>query len=1058
MYALILHLKWLSAVVMSCWLRSVGPAQCLVPLLLLTVGAYAQEGQAPLPPVDLQKAAEQLQTLGQAVADDKVHIEQLRQEVDTLSTQQPGKAQALQVGQVTAMMVEQAKLDSGSIQLRQESVQAATTAVERRIGTLKQTIQQLEGQEQLLKNPAKETTEGGNRLEQLQSTSATLNQQRAELKLQQQNWMNLQELAELLVQRGKLAGQWQTRIEEIYRLQEEQSRREQREDRAKQLQQELQGQLNKVNELRAQLGQQGESLTVAGRGWLETRIQDAEERAVLLRWGIYYESLVADELARWSGLIDKTEVKPLQLQEGVQRLGSLHSELQSIYDLGQGKIDLFNQKKKILEQREATGADNRLRLEEISLVEGLLEELDTYQGQTKRQLEPIQQMRNRLETLYKERLSQDLSAREQLPGTAKEWQDLWTGLREAPSALLHQVRLSIESALEAIGRGGIAQWLSLLALGAGLVGAMVALLHYLNRPHTGDENERDDSFLARFLLAVQQLLRRNLRGSGVVAIVLLTLWLFEAPQPGLGIITTLVLLWFGVKILINLAWLLLASPQLPPAKQQPHLYHQVCWLLLLGGLLSAIAILAHLSDLPKPVIRTFDRLFMVYWLLIFFPLQRIRRYVLDVLALHYAGQFWFVSLGLLSLLLPLSLLVASILGLAGYLNLAWTIGSYMLIVAATLVGWLLIRGLFNDLVVVLKNYALSHSNYGLLWTQDIISPLYNILELGLAAGAMAVLLAVFNWRGEIAFLDDALSFLSKPLLTLGSIRISLWSLIVTVATFLVVIWFGRWLRAITYRWIFAGVTDLGIRHSLSVFAQYFVVLLGILIILRLIGVGLTTLAVFAGAVGVGIGFGLQAIANNFISGVLLLIERPLRSGNIVQIGNYTGEITRIGIRSLVLRNWDRHEVIIPNSEVITHAFVNWTHSDQIVRTVLMIGVSYKADPHEVQRILEQVMSDDPEVLDEPEWSVLLWDFAESSLSFRVQYHVNMSQSNMIKVRSSVMFAIWDGLKKAGIEIPYPQRELHIKPLPQEVGTMVPVDTRTATLPTPEAAPGSRGWR
>lgn len=1033
--------------------RRAGLLLALALLLAPLTGIYAQQGAAPPAPT----ATEQLQALRQTIAEDQTRIQALRREIETLSAEQPRKAQALQPGQVNAMLVEQARLDAGSIRLRQESVQTGITAVERRIDMLKQSIQELEAQEQLLKNPAKES-EGAGRLEQLQQTSEALAQQRVELELYQQSWTNLQELTELLAQRRRLAEQWQARVEELYRLQEEQNRREAQEDRAKQLQQELQALLKKANELRAQLDLDNENMTAAGHGWLETRIQDAEERAVLLRWDIYYESSVADELAQWGGLADKPDAKPLQLQEGVRRLASLQTELQSVQQLIQGKIELFNQKKKLLEQRETTGPDNRLRLEEINLVNGLLGQFTDHQAQVQRQLEQVQQVQNRLQALHKERLSQDISAREPLPTTAREWRELWTGLQEAPGALLHQVRLSIESAAEAVGRADPSQWLSLIVLGAGLVGALVALLRYLHQPSVLDPERQDGSFVARLLLAMRQLLRRNLRGIFLTALTLLTVWLFQVAQPGLGIITTLALLWIGVKIVINLAWLLLASPQLPLEQRQPRLYRQLFWVLLGGGLLSAVTILAHLSDLPKPVAGSFDRLFMLYWLLIFFPLQSLRRYVLTVLGAHYAGQFWFASLRWLSHLAPLLLLTASLLGLAGYLNLAWTIGSYILIVAATLAAWLLIHSLLNDLVVVLKNYALSHSSYGLLWTQDIISPLHRILDFGLAVGAAGVMLAVFAWRGEILWIDDALALLGRPLFSLGAVNVSLWSMLLTVATFVAVIGFGRWLRAITYRWIFTGVADLGIRHSLSVFTQYLVVLLGALIALRLIGVDLTTLAVFAGAVGVGIGFGLQAIANNFISGVLLLIERPLRSGDTVQIGQYTGEITRIGIRSLVLRTWDRQEVIIPNSDVITNAFVNWTHSDKIIRTVLKIGVSYKADPHAVQRILERVLEEDPEVLDDPAWTVLLWDFADSVVNFRIQYHVNMDQSSMLKVRSRIMFAIWDALKKAGVEIPYPQRELHIKELPQEFTALPAPETSPApAAPVPRAAPG-RGAR
>jgi len=161
--------------------------------------------------------------------------------------------------------------------------------------------------------------------------------------------------------------------------------------------------------------------------------------------------------------------------------------------------------------------------------------------------------------------------------------------------------------------------------------------------------------------------------------------------------------------------------------------------------------------------------------------------------------------------------------------------------------------------------------------------------------------------------------------------------------------------------VFSQVSDLGVRHSLSVFTQYAVVLSGLLIILRVIGLDLTTLAVFAGAVGVGIGLGMQSLANNFVSGLLLLVERPLRSGDIVRIGEYEGEVVGIGMRSLTVKTFDNQSVIIPNAEVVGSAFTNWTHRDQVLRIMLAIGIGYDSDPHQAQAIVEQVLADNDAV-------------------------------------------------------------------------------------------------
>jgi potassium efflux system protein len=189
------------------------------------------------------------------------------------------------------------------------------------------------------------------------------------------------------------------------------------------------------------------------------------------------------------------------------------------------------------------------------------------------------------------------------------------------------------------------------------------------------------------------------------------------------------------------------------------------------------------------------------------------------------------------------------------------------------------------------------------------------------------------------------------------------------------------------------------------------------------------MAVFAGAVGVAVGLGMQAIATNFFGGLLLLIERPLRVGDIVTVGTNEGEVTRVGMRSVSVKTWNNQEVIIPNVDVVTSAFTNWTHSDSIVRTVLWIGVSYDADPDLARKTLERVVTSHPGILAEPAPMVLLWEFTDSSIHFRVQYYIDVRKESLLGMRSAVNRDMWYALKEANIVIPYPQQDLHIKELP-----------------------------
>lgn len=221
------------------------------------------------------------------------------------------------------------------------------------------------------------------------------------------------------------------------------------------------------------------------------------------------------------------------------------------------------------------------------------------------------------------------------------------------------------------------------------------------------------------------------------------------PQPGLAILLTLVLLWVSIKTPLDLAWLLLAAPDLPAKQYNPRLYRLVFWILLGGGILSALVILAHVSELPYPAIRVLDQAFLFYWLVVCYPLLRLRHLLLEGLAERFTGRLWHGAMRLLTLLLPLVLAGAALLSLAGYLNLAWLMVWRLLILAGVLLVWLLLRSLIDALIVFLKNQAIAYSNYGLLWTQEILAPLNGTLRWLLLLITGAILLDLYSEQGYL---------------------------------------------------------------------------------------------------------------------------------------------------------------------------------------------------------------------------------------------------------------------------------------------------------------------
>jgi len=217
----------------------------------------------------------------------------------------------------------------------------------------------------------------------------------------------------------------------------------------------------------------------------------------------------------------------------------------------------------------------------------------------------------------------------------------------------------------------------------------------------------------------------------------------------------------------------------------------------------------------------------------------------------------------------------------------------------------------------------------------------------------------------------------------------------------------------------------GVPASISIIIHYAVLAIGFLIALSAAGLEWSKFALLAGAFGVGIGFGLQNIVNNFISGLILIFERPIKVEDTIEVNLLRGKVKRIGIRSSTIRTFDGAEVIVPNGTLIQSEVTNWTLSDQLRRIEIKVGVSYESDLNQVVKILRNVAKEDPKVLDTPEPMVLFQGFGDSALDFSLRVWTS-DFDNWLSISSDITLQVHDALKNAGIEIPFPQRDLHIR--------------------------------
>jgi len=216
--------------------------------------------------------------------------------------------------------------------------------------------------------------------------------------------------------------------------------------------------------------------------------------------------------------------------------------------------------------------------------------------------------------------------------------------------------------------------------------------------------------------------------------------------------------------------------------------------------------------------------------------------------------------------------------------------------------------------------------------------------------------------------------------------------------------------------------------------RYSIITIGVLLAVTAAGIPVDNLTVLFGAFGVGIGFGLQNIFNNIVSGFILLFERPIQIGDTIEVGQLklTGTVKSIGVRSSNVRTFDGAEVIVPNGQLISNEVVNWTLSDRRRRIEIIAGVAYGSDTYKVKKLLLKVLDQHPDVISDPEPIVLFVALGDSSLDFRMLFWTAES-SNWINIRSEVMFSIYDVLNKEGITIPFPQMDLHLRSGDEEFG-------------------------
>lgn len=270
-------------------------------------------------------------------------------------------------------------------------------------------------------------------------------------------------------------------------------------------------------------------------------------------------------------------------------------------------------------------------------------------------------------------------------------------------------------------------------------------------------------------------------------------------------------------------------------------------------------------------------------------------------------------------------------------------------------------------------------------------------------------------------------FFSFKLITVDGSVITLWTIIsaIILIVFLVLI-INQISRVLEKRILFKNKIDKGVGHGIVLLFKYVLITLGTIIILSSSGINMSALTLLLGTLGVGVGFGLQSITSNFISGIVILFERPIKVGDRIEVGNTSGDVLKIATRATTILTNDNIAIIIPNSDFINKEVINWSYNDRMVRFKIPVRVAFTSDVRLVEKLLLEVAEENTDAVKDPAPVVRFISFGDSGLNFELRVWTTTLIHRQGKITSELNFSIFEKLKKHNIVIPYPQMQVEIR--------------------------------
>lgn len=305
--------------------------------------------------------------------------------------------------------------------------------------------------------------------------------------------------------------------------------------------------------------------------------------------------------------------------------------------------------------------------------------------------------------------------------------------------------------------------------------------------------------------------------------------------------------------------------------------------------------------------------------------------------------------------------------------------------------------------------------------RELLSSIQRLLTV-----AFVVLTSVIGLK-MLAIYEPLLLLLKTPLITIQRVEFSIFNALsaglIVGASALV----SKIIKAVLNARVYPSLSvDVGVAYAINTIISYVIVVVGFFLVLVALGVNLSALTVVAASLSVGIGFGLQTLTENLISGFIILFGRTIRKGDYITVNDVYGRVEAVGARSVVVRTMDNYDLLIPSKALVSGTVINWTYRDSIVRLHLPVGVSYGADPREVERVLVEAARRHEHVLSQPKPEAWLVGFGDSAVNFELLLYYDCRVIIAERLRGELYYEIWYALAEAGVEIPFPQRDLHLR--------------------------------